>query len=85
MDQFDPSVLRQGILIYAKAQDRGPTTANYLVWDSDNGAQLGYVRELKGTRLTTADIGTIIDGNYTVGPSSYRSLKVGGVEIMPLP
>ncbi|AZV77429.1 DUF4153 domain-containing protein [Parasedimentitalea marina] len=85
LDQFDPTEARQGLLIYASPRRNRTATTHHLVMDSQKGTRMGPTTVLNGDHLTKAAFGSILNGDFTVGLSSYRTLHVGGVEIMPLP
>lgn len=88
MDQFDPNLPRQGLLLYRSSGHSDALDSDFLMLGDGVWGRTGGVQVMQGDgrgRLNTSDIEAILDGNYTVGPSSRRSLYVDSMEILPRP
>ena len=90
MDQFDPwsDDNGQGMLFYRNSDRALAVKVNLLTFDTQGQAALNSVNVLTGEprpRFETRTLKSILDGQYSVGPSSLRALHVGGREIMARP
>ena len=88
MDQFTPETARSGVLLYRRGDKGRRIEIDSLIVDdtgeaSSKGAVMFNAGE--GTPLKISDLEAILDGDYSVGPSSLKALHVGGIEILPQP
>lgn len=88
MDQFDLKSTRQGMVLYRNSKSLLTVETSFLTVDYQGQAVLNNVQVFEGEtrpRLNTVTIEQILDGQYSVGPSSLRALHVGGREMLPRP
>jgi len=86
IDEFVPAVPRHGVVLYSSGDGSGSANLNHVVlYDVDvadvNGAEVIESEEPSVLKITAIE--SILDGNYSVGPSSLQALYVDGFEIMP--
>ncbi|OUS39135.1 hypothetical protein A9Q94_00140 [Rhodobacterales bacterium 56_14_T64] len=88
IDEFAPTTSRQGVVLYSNGDGFQSVNSNHIVLDDVDFSRVNSAKVVEGERgsdLNTSAIEAILDGNYSVGPSSLRVLHVDGFEIMPNP
>ena len=88
LDQFLPNSDRQGLLLYRNSEGSQRVKADHLILDALGQAGMGNAYVAGGepqSGIKASAIESILDGKYTVGPSSLRALHVDGIEVMPRP
>lgn len=88
IDEFAPATSRQSVVLYSNGDGFQSVNSIYVVLDDVDFARVNSAQVVEGERgsdLNTTAIKSILDGNYSVGPSSLKALHVDGFEIMPHP
>lgn len=88
IDEFDPATSRQGVVLYSSGDGFQSVNSKYVVLNDVDFARVKSAQTVEAERgydLNTSAIEAILDGNYSVGPSSLKALHVDGFEITPRP